>query len=501
LLGPEVSLDDLHLSEDTKSGLARIVSHARDASEPLRVYLHGLSASDQRATAHALADLVNAALLIVDPVRLLAHEAELDMPLRVLLREADRWEAVVLVESFDAPALLERPQLFQPLVAALARFKGILLLSGERPWFPLPVSLTGVLPVTLGIPGMRERTTYWKTALHQAGIALEIEDVELLADRFRLSPAQIGDAVATAGTRARWRSTGDEDESPGIQDLIESVRCVTATDVGGLIRRVKPRRVWDDLVLPPDTTAQLVEICHQIEHRRRVLHEWGFAEHLSLGTGTSALFAGPPGTGKTTAAEIIANQLNLELYVVDLSQIFSKYIGETPKHIRTLFAAAQRNNAILFCDECDSLYGKRSEVRDSHDRYANIEVSQLLAEMDRYEGCAILATNIRQNMDDAFLRRLQFIVEFPFPEPAQRKDIWQVLFPRESRRDDAIDFDFLSQMPIAGGNIKNIVLGAAYVAAGNGGCIKMKHLYIWPAVSIGRSAKCGTCRRLPRSAN
>ena len=174
--------------------------------------------------------------------------------------------------------------------------------------------------------------------------------------------------------------------------------------------------------------------------------------------------------------EIIANELGMDLYKIDLSGVISKYIGETEKNLDRIFAAAEETSAILFFDEADALFGKRSEVRDSHDRYANIEISYLLQKMEEYEGLAILATNLRQNMDDAFLRRLQFVIEFPFPDEPHRKRIWQVLFPAEAPRDE-IEFDFLaSQFRFAGGNIKNIVLGAAYLAAADGGRITMNHV-------------------------
>jgi SpoVK/Ycf46/Vps4 family AAA+-type ATPase len=177
------------------------------------------------------------------------------------------------------------------------------------------------------------------------------------------------------------------------------------------------------------------------------------------------------------AAEIIAHELGLDLFKIDLSGIVSKYIGETEKNLDRIFAAAEAANAILFFDEADALFGKRSEVRDAHDRYANIETSYLLQKMEQYEGIAILATNLRQNMDEAFTRRLQFIVEFPFPDETQRKEIWQNLFPREAPREENLDFDFLAkQFRIAGGNIKNVVLGAAFLAASNGGRIGMQHL-------------------------
>jgi SpoVK/Ycf46/Vps4 family AAA+-type ATPase len=221
----------------------------------------------------------------------------------------------------------------------------------------------------------------------------------------------------------------------------------------------------------------LQEIAAQVANRAKVYEEWGFGAKLNRGRGINALFAGQSGTGKTLAAEILANHLDLSLHRIDLSGVVSKYIGETEKNLDRIFTTAETANAILFFDEADALFGKRSEVRDSHDRYANIEISYLLQKMEQYEGIAILATNLRQNLDEAFLRRLQIVVEFPFPNEAQRRQIWEQLFPAETPRAADIDFDHLAQrFRLAGGNIKNIVLGSAFLAAANAGPIDMRHL-------------------------
>jgi SpoVK/Ycf46/Vps4 family AAA+-type ATPase len=236
--------------------------------------------------------------------------------------------------------------------------------------------------------------------------------------------------------------------------------------------------VWDDIVLPEDSLAQLREICQRVAHRHRVLGEWGFDRKLSLGKGVNALFAGPSGTGKTMAAEIIANALGLDLYRIDLAGVVSKYIGETEKNLDRVFSAAQHANAILFFDEADALFGKRSEVRDSHDRYANIEISYLLQKMEEYDGIAILAPNLRQNLDDAFMRRLAFTVHFPFPDEASRRQIWTGIWPAETPLDGDIDHDFLArQYKLSGGNIKNIALASAFLAAEDEKPVTMAHLF------------------------
>jgi SpoVK/Ycf46/Vps4 family AAA+-type ATPase len=232
-----------------------------------------------------------------------------------------------------------------------------------------------------------------------------------------------------------------------------------------------------DLVLPEDQRSQLEEICLQFRYRTTVYGDWGFDRKLSLGKGLNVLFSGPPGTGKTMAAEVIANALGLDLYKIDLSQVVSKYIGDTEKNLDRIFAAAEDANAILFFDEADALFGKRSEVKDAHDRYANIEVGYLLQKMEEYEGIAILATNLKGHLDEAFVRRLQAIVELPFPDEDYRRRIWKGRVPSDAPLGEDVDFDRLArEVRLAGGNIKNIGLASAFYAASDGGVIHMPHL-------------------------
>jgi SpoVK/Ycf46/Vps4 family AAA+-type ATPase len=208
-----------------------------------------------------------------------------------------------------------------------------------------------------------------------------------------------------------------------------------------------------------------------------VMGTWGVGRKLASSNGVTILFAGPPGTGKTMAAEVIASELGLDLYKIDLSTIVSKYIGETEKNLERIFGEAQSSNAILFFDEADAIFGKRSEVKDAHDRYANIEVSYLLQRMEAYDGVTILATNLRANLDDAFTRRLQHAVDFPFPEEEYRLRIWQTLFPPDVPRQPDLDFAPLAKrFKLAGGNIRNVIVGAAFLAAADGGSVTMSHL-------------------------
>jgi SpoVK/Ycf46/Vps4 family AAA+-type ATPase len=262
-----------------------------------------------------------------------------------------------------------------------------------------------------------------------------------------------------------------------LEDFMAGARTSSTSRLASLAHKITPRYGWEDIILPEDQVALLHEIVSTVRGRATVLDEWGVGRKLASSRGITALFAGPPGTGKTMAAEIIAGELELDLYKIDLSVIVSKYIGETEKNLEQIFTEAASSNAILFFDEADALFGKRSEVRDSHDRYANIEISYLLQRMEAYDGITILATNLRANLDEAFTRRLQFSVEFPFPEEADRLRIWKALFPANMPR--ASDFDLASlaqRFKLAGGSIRNILMSAAYLAASDGCCVTMEHL-------------------------
>src|SRR6185295_16701970 len=242
-----------------------------------------------------------------------------------------------------------------------------------------------------------------------------------------------------------------------------------------LAQRIDPRATWDDIVLPAAELDLLRQLAAQVGHRSQVYEEWGFAAKRTRGLGINALFAGESGTGKTMAAEVLANELRLNLYRIDLSAVVSKYIGETEKNLRRLFDAAEDGGALLFFDEADALFGKRSEVKDSHDRYANIEINYLLQRIEAYTGLAILATNMKSALDSAFLRRLRFIVEFKPHGEAERRAIWERIFPPETRT-DGVDFGRLARLNLNGGSINNVAMNAAFLAARDGSAVTMPHV-------------------------
>ena len=317
-----------------------------------------------------------------------------------------------------------------------------------------------------------ERTGLWMSAVDGVDENLPANEIEILAGQFNLSSGQITAAASTAMSHAL-----QEERDLQISDLASAARFHSEHHLDELTHKIEPRYTWEDLVVPSMATDMLKEMVDMVRLRPLVLDSWGLGRKLTAGSGISALFSGPPGTGKTLAAQIMANQLGIDLYRIDLSTMVSKYIGETEKNLEHIFTEASSSNAILFFDEADAIFGKRSEVKDAHDRYANIEVGYLLQRMESYSGVAILATNLRANLDEAFTRRLQFIINFPFPDEEYRLRIWKVLMPPDLPVAPNLNLDLMAKrFKISGGNIRNIIVSAAYVAAADGGVVHMKHL-------------------------
>jgi SpoVK/Ycf46/Vps4 family AAA+-type ATPase len=295
--------------------------------------------------------------------------------------------------------------------------------------------------------------------------------VDVLATRYRLSPAQIASAAEATRAEVAWRTVAEPDATV-VGDVFAAARAQTGDELGVLGRRIATIHGWDDLVLPPGALVALRELCDRIVHRDRVLGDWAFAGRLALGRGVAALFTGASGTGKTMAAGVLAATLELDAYRIDLAGIVSPYIGETEKNLDRVFAAAESTDAILFFDEADALFGKRSEVRDARDRYANLEVSYLLQRMEEFDGISILATNFQRNIDEAFLRRLDFTIHFPFPGVEERRRIWAGIWPAAVPLGSDVDLAELAErFPLSGGSIRSAALAAAYLAAADGGVV------------------------------
>jgi hypothetical protein len=324
-------------------------------------------------------------------------------------------------------------------------------------------------------PTAKEQMALWMNAFGSESEKLK-RKFKLLTAQFDMETDTIRSTISNVRGGQLDKTLEHPDGSDGLSaKLWDACRAHTRPRLDDLAQRLIPVSSWDDIVLPPQQKRLLGQIAIQVRGRMQVYQEWGCAAKNSRGLGISALFTGESGTGKTMASEVLANELRLDLYRIDLSQVVNKYIGETEKNLKRIFDAAEEGGAILLFDEADALFGKRSEVKDSHDRYANIEVSYLLQRMETYRGLAILTTNMKSALDKAFLRRIRFVVQFPFPDAAHRAAIWRSIFPKETPTHD-LDVEKLSRLNVAGGNICNIALNAAFLAAEEGAPVRMRHL-------------------------
>ena len=354
-----------------------------------------------------------------------------------------------------------------PAIGLLADAPCPVVLIGRVAWQP-QWSQRAPWTADAPVPSAMERERLWALGTGEEGT----EDVGARMAAFRLSPEQIQRAVSAAHVRARAAG-----RAPILADLQAGARAENAAGLDRLARRVEPRATWADLVVPQTVRAHLAELVARARRRDVVIDEWGMGGGATRGRGITALFAGDPGTGKTLSAEVVAAELGLDLYVIDLSSVVDKYIGETEKNLDRIFTEADRINGVLLFDEADALFGQRSEVRDARDRYANVEIAYLLQRMEQFDGLAILTTNLRANIDEAFLRRLDAVVDFPLPEDDGRLAIWRLHLPERLPQSDDIDLSFMaSRFRLSGGHIRNICLTAAFLAADRDGCVTMSDI-------------------------
>ena len=348
----------------------------------------------------------------------------------------------------------------------------IILLSRTR----RPQHLRLMVTHEVGSPDPQEQHQVWEQSLGELTTQLNGQ-VEALVSHFNLSASKIQEISHQFRLQSLADQTTAEVKEPHSPEVIlwQACRQQARPRLDELAQRIESNSTWEDLVLPEKEQQVLTAIATHVRQRRQVYEQWGFQGKSQRGLGIAALFAGASGTGKTLAAEVLANTLQLDVYRIDLSSVVSKYIGETEKNLRRVFDAAEGGGVILLFDEADALFGKRSEVKDSHDRHANIEVSYLLQRMEAYRGLAILTTNLKGSLDQAFLRRIRFIVQFPFPDAKQRAEIWQHIFPQQTPT-HGLDVKKLAKLSVSGGNIRNIALNAAFLAADEKQPVGMQHL-------------------------
>lgn len=431
----------------------RLASAWQSESPAPVLQLCGADNASKRALAARVAQRVGAKLFALSAVSLPANPADLDLIQRIWEREALLQNAALLLECNPGETADGARELAIDRWIETSRLP--LLVSTVT---PRPNIERTMVTADLVKPTKSEQLRAWQEALGPAAAGLNGE-LERVTSQFDFSATAIRTAAGRSGERGLWAAC----------------RLHARPKLADLAQHIPSKANWDDLVLPEPQLRTLRTIAEQVRHRTKVYDDWGFAEQSARGLGLSALFAGPSGTGKTLAAEILACEMSLDLFRIDLSAVVSKYIGETEKNLRRVFDAAEEGGTVLLFDEADALFGKRSEVKDSHDRYANIEVSYLLQRMEAYRGLAILTTNMKEALDPAFLRRLRFVVQFPFPDQAQRAEIWRRIFPSKTPT-ARLDLGALSRLSVSGGNIRSIALNAAFAAAGSDEPVRMTHL-------------------------
>lgn len=379
-------------------------------------------------------------------------------------RVATLHNAILLVTGRTGLTHSWREYFDEILLFELVRRVPRLALHGEAPWLmPVPRS---VWLVERGRLSAANRAAIWQDRAQAYGITISEADAQAIASTVQFRDPEIDATLRLCG--------GNASERKRLQAAARHVARIAAPRT---VRRLEAVFHWDDIVLPDAVLAQLRQIPGHVRHAGQVLEEWGYDSRMPYGQGVAALFTGVSGTGKTMAAQIIAEELGVELFQVDLAKTVSKYIGETEKNLDIVFDAAEKASAVLLFDEADALFGKRTEVRDAHDRYANVEVAYLLQRMEAYAGLAVLTTNFRQNLDNAFMRRLRFVIDFPAPGPGEREAIWKRVFPARAPLVKDVDFTFLARrLELTGGNIQQIAIRAAFAAVAEGECIRLRHI-------------------------
>jgi hypothetical protein len=471
---PPESLAPSHraLAERLAGGWTR----APEGAPPPAVDLWGASREARQAVAGAACALAGLRLYAIGAETLPAAPGEQESLCRLWAREAALGGAALLVEcelldSADAARLGAAGRFVRQVLGPL------LVSSGE----PLPALGGKRRRLEVPRPAPAEQHALWRRALGPLAQTLNGRLTEVVM-QFDLGLPEIDAAGlevledAQAESARATDAAGQEAEGTDLgHRLWDACRAQARPRLDDLAQRLEPRAAWEDLVLPEPQRRVLLEIAVHVRQRATVYERWGFGARGARGLGIAALFAGPSGTGKTLAAEVLAAALRLDLYRIDLSAVVSKYVGETEKNLRRVFGAAEAGGAVLLFDEADALFGKRAEVKDAHDRYANVETGYLLQRMEAYRGLAVLTTNTKSALDPAFLRRLRFVVQFPFPDAAQREQIWRRAFPPQTPT-AGLDAALLSRLSVAGGNIRNIALGAAFLAADAGEPVQMSHL-------------------------
>ncbi|MCU1332241.1 MAG: ATPase [Candidatus Angelobacter sp.] len=466
---PQRTIAQLDVADEIKSQMEMALPSLDNGGAVIFCGRHG---SGKLLAAEAMCNALGRSLLVCELVRVGADRPRLAS---LLGRECRLLNAGLYLKA-GKPANAETEKLYESLLHDLGQQPFPIFTGTEKEGVSYAQRESGLrFQFDFSVPELAARRGLWKRELNGSGSLPQIEaELNDLASKFRFTPGQIKEVVCEARNLASLRCD-NHDLKPG--DIYKAARTRCGDGLENLARKVELIFSWDDLVAPPRVLQQLKEVANSVRLRHIVHADWRFDTKIGKNAGISVLFSGVSGTGKTMAASVMARELQLDLYKIDLSTVVSKYIGETEKNLSRIFDEADYSSAILFFDEADALFGKRSEVKDAHDRYANLEVAFLLQKIEQFSGLAVLGTNISRNIDAAFVRRMQHIVEFPFPDAEHRERIWRGMFPHEAPVAQDVDFAFLArQFDLSGGNIRNVVTAAAFLAAEQHQAITMKHL-------------------------
>ena len=442
---------------------------------PVYFYVHGPHGIGKTYFMNRVCSLIDRAVVCFDFAKISLSSENFMLHFMAVCREASFLHGFICFENFEK--LMENDSesevSIEFIIETASKFTDCIFIFSSK-CEKLPTILRDRYSIAVNLENLSHEESFkiWNLMLKKLPISKEV-DIHELANKFTLNPLQIKRAVHEASLKQNWSGAKLIDS----EDLSSAAYTQITRELSDKATLIKKKHTWDELILPEEQKKVLERACNQIKYKHIVYDKWNLKNTVLYGTGLSMLFTGPPGTGKTMAAQVISNELHLEIYRVDLSRVVSKYIGETEKNLAEIFDSAKKSNVILLFDETDALFGKRTEVKDSHDKHANLETAYLLQKMEEYDGITIMTTNLMNNLDQAFFRRISYVVHFPLPDEKSRKLIWQKIFPKNAPISKDVDFNFLAKkFEISGGNIKNVIITSTFMAASEEKEIKMKHI-------------------------
>ena len=467
---PPRNAGPLPMREEDAQRLAHVLTEDDPGNSPLYLCLRAPEGAGRSTRVRRVAQLLDVPVVFFDcSVCSSMQREEFFSALHTAGRECILVQGMLALRHFEA--LLDDMETARNTLDLAGRFSGaVFVLTSEDSVTIFAAADRRWIEIDVALPDKRESIQLWERELSRLPLSEPIEPAEM-ANKFTFTPGQIlGTGRTALGEAMLLRNLSRQDVTAAAYRQVSHKLDEHAT-------LIYARHTWDQLILADAEKEMLHSACDQVRFQHIVYDQWGFDQRLAYGKGVSMLFAGPPGTGKTMAAQVVAHELGIEMYKVDLSRVVSKYIGETEKNLNVVFNEARKSNVILFFDETDAILGKRTEVKDSHDKNANLETSYLLQKMEEYNGITVMTTNYKDNIDSAFFRRISYVINFPFPDVKARKAIWKGIFPKQTPLEDDVDFDYLArQFEIAGGNIKNIALVASFLSARQNQPVGMRQL-------------------------